>query len=239
MQIKELNRERSKAAMKSWVDSHGKLPEVKGDDLLFRETIENLSKAIHADNANDVDYYTDYHIGLGLYHYLSQQKGFSLRAAANDDFWRYTSLIIAPHIVAERWGMNNDDHYWQKGTRIWFRQMWWYTYLSWQGNLESTESVLSSENFSTDTILNLVERTGRNGTYINVYRYIMYYYSILDPYIIKDFNDRVKKYDKHATLFRTIMKLNTAKTLVIDPSLYLGGEDEFAKSLFKEAGVTI
>ena len=67
----------------------------------------------------------------------------------------------------------------------------------------------------------------------------MYYYSKLDQREINTFNDRVKKYDKHATLFRTIMKLNTARTLVIDPALYSGGADEYVKSLYREAGVKI
>ena len=226
-------------AMKNWIDSKGSVPELTGDYLLLRETIENLASTIKSNNKEGSDYYIDIHMGLGLYHYLSQQKGFSLRAAADDDFWRYISLIVAPHIVAERWGLENADHYWRKGSRIWFRQIWWYIHLSWQGDIENTEGVISSSNFSTDTILNLAERTGRNGTYIDVYRYIMYYYSILDSDEIEAFNDRVKKYDKHATLFRTVMKLNTARTLVIDPALYLGGANEFAKSLFREAGVNI
>ena len=239
MQIKELNRAKSKQAMASWIAGNGELPALTGDYLLLREMIENLSASIEKNNSEHSDYYTDIHIGLGLYHYLSQQNGFSLRAAANDDFWRYISLVVAPHIVAKRWNKENEDHYWAKSSRIWFRQMWWYIFLSWQGDLKDTEAVLSSANFSTDTILNLVERTGRNGTYIDVYRYIMYYYSNLHPSVINSFNEKVKQYDKHATLFRTIMKLNTAKTLVIDPSLYLGGADEFAKSLFREAGVNL
>ena len=81
------------------------------------------------------------------------------------------------------------------------------------------------------------ERTGRKGTYINVYRYIMYYYSRIPQNIIDSYNKRLP--NKQDTLLRVIMRLNTAKVLVIDPALYLGGENEYAKSLFKDAGVEI
>jgi len=40
-------------------------------------------------------------------------------------------------------------------------------------------------------------------------------------------------------LFRVVMKLNTAKLLVLDPALYLGGEEAYAKSLFRDAGVDL
>ena len=121
--------------------------------------------------------------------------------------------------------------------RKWPRQRPWRLHLSWQGNIKSTEQILESCNFSTDTILNLEERTGRNGTYIDVYRMIMYFYGNLPASTIDEFNKRIRKNDKHATLFRTIMKLNTAKSVVIDPALYLGGTIEYVKSLYTDAGV--
>ena len=239
MQIKDLNRIKSAEAMNEWIEGDGTLQQVSSDYLSLRKTIETIYALCQNSDKDRNDYKTDVQMGLGIYDYLSQQKGFSLRAAANDNFWRYVSLIVAPHIVAERWGKDNADHYWRIGSRIWYRQLWWYVHLSWQGDLITTKDVLESNNFSTDTILNLAERTGRYGTYIDVYRYIMYYYSILDKTEIEMFESRIKKYDKHATLFRAIMKLNTAKTLVIDPAFYLGGENEFAKSLYREVGINI
>ncbi len=239
MQINELNRTKSEDAMKKWISSNGKVPDISEDDIAFREEIKSIHNRIKATYHNTSDYFTDVYMGLGIYDYLAKQKDFSMRAAASDDFWRYVSLKIAPDIVSERWGLDNADHYWRKGARIWFRQVWWYIHLSWQGDIKNTETVLISDNFSTDTILNLAERTGRNGTYIDVYRFIMYYYSNLDHQTINAFNEQVRKYDRNATLFRTIMKLNTAKTLVIEPSLYLGGANEFARKLFEEAGVNI
>ena len=67
----------------------------------------------------------------------------------------------------------------------------------------------------------------------------MYFYSMIPDDTLKDLNDRLKEKDKHASLFRTIMKLNTARTMSIDPSLYLGGPMEYVKSLYRETGVNL
>ena len=38
-------------------------------------------------------------------------------------------------------------------------------------------------------------------------------------------------------IFRVVMKLNTVKMTVLDPSLCVGGEKHYAKSLYEETGV--
>lgn len=237
MVIKELNRSKALEAMKNWTDSYPDLPAVDPEYEKVRKDLQEFAGNVSEGNINKSDYYTDVHMGLHLYDYLWKQKGFTMRVAANDNFWRYMSIKVVPDIVAERWGYDNESHYWSKPSRIWLRQIWWYVHLSWQGNIKSTEQILESGNFSTDTILNLEERTGRNGTYIDVYRMIMYFYGNLPASTIDEFNKRIRKNDKHATLFRTIMKLNTAKSVVIDPALYLGGTIEYVKSLYTDAGV--
>ena len=44
---------------------------------------------------------------------------------------------------------------------------------------------------------------------------------------------------KQDDLFRIVMKLNTAKVMVVDPALYLGGEKEYVRSLFMDSGVRV
>ena len=107
-----------------------------------------------------------------------------------------------------------------KPSRIWLKTMWWYFYLSFNKDVETTKEMLLSEAFSTDTILNLVERTGRSGTNISVYRNIMSKYASLE-----DVSDKV---------FRSIMKLNTAKAVVIEPVFSTGGVSGYVDSLFNE-----
>lgn len=239
MVIKELNRTKAFEAMKEWVNSYPELPAVDAEYEKIRVELQKFAQDLKNNNTDITDYYTDVHMGLFLYNYLEKKSGFSMRVASNDDFWRFMSIKVVPDLVGERWGYDNESHYWTKPSRIWLRQIWWYVHLSWQGDIKTTEMLLESENFSTDTILNLEERTGRNGTYIEVYRFIMYFYARLPKTVIDNYNMTVRKHGKHATLFRTVMKLNTAKSMVVDPALYLGGPIEYVKSLFMDVGVHV
>ncbi len=239
MIIKTLNREESQVAMKEWILNFPALPKIEEDYLKIREDLQEFYKNVkeECNTNNKRDYYIDSHFGILLYDYLWRQSGFSLRVAANDDFWRYLSIKVIPDIIAERWGKENESHYWSRSTRIWLRSIWWYVHLSWQGDMTSTTHLLESPCFSTDSILNLEERSGRKGTFINVYRYIMYYYSHIPKEIIEEFNKKIN--GREEDLFRIIMKLNTAKVMVVDPALYLGGEREYVRSLFTDAGVRV
>ena len=240
MIIKTLNRSESQIAMKDWLENYPALPQIEGEYIKVRNEIQNFFKKTVEECPSDItrkDYYIDAHVGILLYDYLWRQPGFNLRAAANDDFWRYLSIKVVPDIVADRWGKDNESHYWSKPARIWLRSIWWYVHLSWQGDMMTTAKVLESPCFTTDNILNLEERTGRNGTFINVYRYIMYYYSRIPQETLENYDKNTKK--QSDGLFRIVMKLNTAKSMVIDPALFLGGEKEYVKSLFLDAGVRV
>ncbi len=240
MNMKTLNRSEAQNAMKDWLTYYPALPEVTGDYIKIRNNIQELNIRVRNECPQDItkkDYYVDVHIGILLYDYLWKQPGFNLRAAANDDFWRYLSVKVVPDVIAERWGKDNESHYWSKPARIWLRSIWWYVHLSWQGDMATTARVLESPCFTTDSILNLEERTGRKGTFINVYRYIMYYYSHVPQNVLDNFNKKTKT--QQDDLFRVIMKLNTAKVVVIDPALYLGGEKEYVRALFFDAGVRV
>ena len=46
-------------------------------------------------------------------------------------------------------------------------------------------------------------------------------------------------YIKYDMLFRAIMKLNTAKLMVVEPSLVDGGEECYAKKLIEEVNVGV
>ncbi len=239
MIIKTLTRGQAQDAMQNWVKNYPALPEIESDFNQLRVDIHSVNNTVREEIGNNSelkrsDYYFDYRFGILLYEYLNRQKGFSLRVAANDGFWRFLSVIIAPDVVAQRWGKDNDSHFWSQPTRNWFRSIWWFVYLSWQGDIDSTNKVLSCSHFTTDTILNFEERTGRKGTNIEAYRQIIKCYAAVPEEVLK--KSRGKNSDD---LFRVVMKLNTAKMLVLDPALYLGGEEAYAKSLFLDAGVNL
>jgi hypothetical protein len=239
MIIKTLTRGQAQEAMQNWVENFPALPEIDSDFYQLRADLQAINNTVREEinNKPDIkrtDYYLDYRFGLLLYEYLNRQQGFSLRVAANDGFWRFLSVQIAPDVVAQRWGKDNDSHFWSQPIRNWFRSLWWFVYLAWQGDLESTDALLSCPHFTTDTILNFEERTGRKGTHVEAYREIIKCYAAVPPEILK--KSRGKNSDD---LFRVVMKLNTARMLVMDPALYLGGEEAYAKSLFFDAGVDL
>ena len=236
------NRGDAQKAMSDWMLGYPQLPSLDSEYLPVRENIQELNKRVRAsamklqDPGRD-DYYIDANLGLELYNYFWSIKGFTLRTASDDDFWRYLSLKVAPDVVAQRWGKDNESHYWTMPSRIWFRSIWWYIHLAWQGNVESTKDLINCKHFTTDTILNFEERTGRKGTYVEAYRKILYYYGIIPDNVVRHY--KKASASGNDDLFRVVMKLNTAKLLVIDPILYPGGVDGYARMLFHDAGVEI
>ena len=242
MEIKTLNRGDSQKAMAEWIDNYPALPSVDDSYVSIRNDLQEMNRQIRQKAQNNTsgkrsEYYIDVHMGLALYNYLWKKPGFTLRAAADDGFWRYLSVKVVPDIVSQRWGRDNSDHFWSKPTRIWLRSIWWYVHLSWQGSYDSTKELLESPHFTTDTILNSEERNGRRGTCVEAYRYIIYFYSKVPETVLKQFTRG--KSGNSDDLFRVVMKLNTAKMMVMEPALCLGGEREYARTLFKDAGAEI
>lgn len=239
MEIRKLSRGEAASAMQEWNASYPALPSLNGDYAVLRSDLTTLFQAVvnkvEAKGAAVRDYYTDAQFGFLLYTYLSKQSWFSLRLAADDGFWRYLSLKVIPDAVAARWGKDNDSHYWSTPGRVWLKQIWWYVFLSWTGDEVTTLRILESPNCSTDTILNFVERTGKKGTCVEAYRWIIQFYSLIPPQMISDYKKKGKNHD----LFRVVMKLNTARMLVVEPALCIGGCKEYAKKLFRDVGFDI
>lgn len=237
MMMKTLNRGEAQKAMKEWIDNYPELPDVEPKYRVVRADLQALNKKVRekANDDKDLKYYIDSQFGIELYEYLWNLPGFNMRVAANDDFWRFLSIKVVPDLVAQRWGKDNESHYWSRPTRIWLRSIWWFVHLAWQGDIEKTRELLECKHFTTDTILNFEERSGRNGTYVEAYRSILFYYSKVSEEDIKKFSRG--KGSSSDDVFRVVMKLNTAKMMVMDPALYLGGVNAYAKSLFEDAGV--
>lgn len=170
-------------------------------------------------------YQLDLRFGLKMYTLLCKKYGMTAREASNSDIWRFVSLRIAPDIVETRYPGNHPDRFWKKPKRIWFRVIWWYIYLSWQGNEDETYRIL--EHNTTDEILQLVDRCGKGGYHVTLTREIMKQAAELTAEERKNF------------MFRRIMVLNTARMQVIEPALVDGGEPAYVKSLrseFKKKG---
>ena len=239
MQFKTLNRGEAQIAMNNWIANYPSLPEVQDEYKTIRSDLQGINQKIRNDagDCSDIKYYVDAHFGLELYKYFNEMPDFTMRVASNDDFWRYMSLIVIPDIVAQRWGKDNETHFWSRNSRIWLKSIWWFVHMSWQGDYSSTLELMECDHFSTDTILNIEERSGRHGIYIETCRAILRCYANVKP-------EDIKKYSRgHMNnsddLFRVVMKLNTARLMVMEPLLFSGGENEYARSLFMEAGVKL
>lgn len=235
MEVKRLNPGDCLKAMNEWINMFPQLPAVEGEYSVIRNDLVNLFSSVKNEVGEQGDYYVDEKFGIALYLYLERKSWFSLRLAADDGFWRYLSLVVVPDIVAVRWGKDNEDHYWKLSRRIWLKQIWWYIYLSWNENEKNTIKILESPNCSTDTILNFVERSGRKGTCVDAYRQIIKIYSSIPAEKLREFN----RGRKAENLFRVIMKLNTARMMVMEPALCEGGCEGYALKLFRDAGITI
>lgn len=238
MEIRRLNRGEAEKAMQEWVESYPQIPKLDGEYAVLRNDLINLFQSVMKNalekSPKAQEYYIDAEYGMQLYMYLSKKKWFSLRVAADDGFWRYLSLKIIPDAVAVRWGKDNESHYWSTPVRIWLKQLWWYIYLSWNTDEVTTRKIVESPNCSTDTILNFVERSGKKGTCVDAYRWIIYLYSLIPLHMVSEY----KKQNKN-DLFRVVMKLNTARMMVMEPALCVGGCKGYAQKLFVDAGFDI
>ena len=111
----------------------------------------------------------------------------------------------------------NHKRFYSHTRRIWLKTLWWYVFLSWQGNKEKTRSVLKE--FGTDTISDLIERTGQ-GYRVLMYRQLMLSYSQVD--------------NKSSDLFNIIQKQNLVNCRTVEPALVDNAEQGYIKSLFNQ-----
>jgi hypothetical protein len=205
-----------------WNESGYQLRKLSASENKFRNELQLIQKRHSHLIAKNRNFEFDVKFAIDL-HKLFNAKGLStLRIMSDDGFWRYISLVIAPDIVESRHG-HNPDYYFQKPNRVWLKSIWWLVYLSWQGTFELTETTLLSGKFSTDTTVAICERTGLEGTNIELYRAI-----IRKAYSIPKFG---------AMELRRVMKLNTVKSLVVEPSLSKGGLDGYVNSLFRDLNI--
>lgn len=233
----------TKAQAKEFVDSIDKMPEVAFKDLtaqwrahsitiensdyeeIRRKVIDAYEKA-KATAAGD-NYNIDLSVGVCLFEILNPDRGFTLVMANDDDIWRYLSCKIFPDITYSRYPKPakddirlNKKRFYLHTRRIWLKTLWWYIFLSWQGDSNKTKSVL--KDFGADTIGDLIERTGQ-GYRVYLYRELMKSYSTLE--------------NKSSDLFNMIQKQNLVECRTVEPSLVEGAEVGYIAYLFRKLSV--
>lgn len=181
----------------------------------LREMLVNEREKFLIDEQHKVQSHSyDLQMGLLLYQVLNDDYQFNERLATQDEIWRYLSLEIVPDLVYERYGMN-DLRFYKSSRRIWLRNLWWYIHLSWQGSEQETYDVLKGN--SSDEFLQLTDRVGSGGYRVELSRELMKQNSI-HPGIF---------------LFRKVLKLNTARLNLIEPSLVEGGIKKYVEDLYR------
>ncbi len=187
----------------------------------LQNVYSNLIQICRIENGEIKDKYKfDCYFGLNLYKILSKPE-FYLREhdATNDAIWRYLQLHVIPDIVKSRVG-SNDDAFYKKSNRIYLKRIWWYVHLSmYQGKLKNAKKIILDSCNNTDTILQLVDRSGKKGYRVELYREIMKY--------------KTQK-KVNGDTFRDVLVLNNAKVKVIDPYLVNGGIEKYVDNLFGE-----
>lgn len=185
---------------------------------IFNETLKEIGITEEEIGKQNYSYQIDCLFGLKFYKLMNEKYNMTIRIASNEKIWRYISVVIVPDIVEKRYGIGHPDRFWKKSNRIWLRCIWWYIHLSWQGSEKETFKILKDN--STDEILQLVDRCGRGGYRLGLYREIMRIYGEMDPI------ERRK-----SQIFRRLMVLNTARIQVIEPGLVNGGETQYVKDM--------
>ena len=235
MKWKEINIDESKTEFENYCSTR-----IIHDDAYFSDDYASMRKDIvrlFSESLNEIgiteehigklnySYQVDYIFGMKFYNLMCSKYGMTARIASNEKIWRYISVFIVPDIIEKRYDTSHPDRFWKKSKRLWLRCIWWYIYLSWQGSEEETLKILKDN--STDEILQLVDRCGRGGYRLQLYREIMRIYGEMDP------SDRRKK-----DVFRRLMVLNTARVQVIEPGLVSGGEEQYIKDMCNYLEIT-
>lgn len=188
--------------------------------MLFEQSLKEIGIKEEEISQKNNSYQLDLRFGLKLYITLNSKYDMNVRNAATEGIWRYLSVCVIPELVEKRYGKDHPDRFWKKAKRLWLRVLWWYIYLSWQGSESETFKVL--KNNSTDEILQLVDRCGRGGYRVDLYREMM------KKNAEYELTERRKK-----QLFRKTMVLNTARVQVIEPELAQDGTKGYVNSLYQ------
>lgn len=224
MKFKVLNIDDAAKKMELWKKNSDKYIKDELDVEYNAVRIQLKNEFRYIEERESQKYKIDYKFGIYLYRLLSKH-GFTVRHASDDNVWRFLSLNVIPDIVARRWGKTAETRYYKVGNRIWLKTIWWYIYLSYNNSLEETAKIIDTN--TTDQILQLVDRAGRKGYYIDVYRNIMYYF-----WRARRINPELGDID-----FRHIMILHTAMCRNVEPGLCRNGEKGYVEMIFNKLGI--
>lgn len=201
MNLKTLSKDSAKIELYRYFNndlSENYFDNLDDDYKVIRSRILNF----HNEISEYKDYEYDLNLAIKIYDYFNSENWFNETIASNYDFWRYICVKVVPDIIYKRHG-KVESYYFEKNVRMYIPTLWWYIHMTYQGDINKTYNSL--KNFNTDYILQLVERPGRDGTYLLITRTIIMKISQLPK-------EELNKTIGSANLFRRIMIQHTAKS---------------------------
>lgn len=231
-QAKQFVEEIDKLSLPAFEDLTAKWSNYNVDDFSFEyEDLRSKIIDVYKEAKPKGGYEIDLRVGLALYKELNPDNGFTFVMASDDDIWRYLSCKVFPDITYERYpnpekevrengGHLNHKRFYSHTRRIWVKTLWWYVFLSWQGSEEKTYEILKG--FGTDTISDLIERTGQ-GYRLTLYRRLMEAYSRVE--------------NKSSNLFNSIQKQNLVDCRTTEPALVKNAEKGYVEALFDQLSI--
>jgi hypothetical protein len=223
MNIKNYTKSQAESRYKEQLVSEFSNIIVKNEYLGLRDEI---IKAYEVAEKESKSYLIDLKFAIKLHNIFNSKNWFNEALASNYSFWKYISLEVMPDIIYKRHG-DQRDYFYYKNVRLYPSTMYWFIHVFGLGSDDETYNFLSKKCFSTDTILQTVERPGRKGMNIELFKNILDKYSQLDI-------ERIKKDFGAMNLFlRKILIQNTAKSVVLVPEFYNGGIVGYVDMLFE------
>lgn len=236
MIIDEVSMTKAKERFDSMLNDRFEFVYSNNPDLRF---LANELNSVFKNEAKDKSpYQQDLIYGKCLYRVLSSCAWLDWSVATSSGFWRYIALYLMPQITYDRFGSKEDEklkpnalakHFYAKHERIYPYTLYWIYRICDQGSLEATFQFLSKPCFSTDTILNVVERMGPKGFRLDVYRLIIEKFSQLD------LSKYVKTIGSPNLVLRALLVEHGIKNSVYIPELFKGGVEEYVEKVFKSA----
>ena len=187
------------------------------------------------------DYYFDMLFGIEIYN-IFNELGMNVRYASMTDIWIFLNINVIPDIIYKRFCKKMvftkdpetgemirkipEDRYWKVNRRVYLKQLWWFIHLSAQytnGQFNPEETIKVLRHGTTDTVAQLVERSGKFGYRVNVSRKLMHK--------VAWWVESSGKVDDPMEFFRGVMVLMTARTPVIEPA-FANINSENAISIF-------
>lgn len=196
---------------------------------LRKEIIQAYQEAeviAEKDGGNKKIYYFDAAFCIKVYKILNSY-GMNVRHASCNKIWYYINVKVLPDIIYKRFKKEisdnpkriNYDRYIDISRRLYFKSLWWYAHLSAQfdskNEIDEAKTLEVLKPQTTDTIAQLVERSGSLGYRVDFSRALL----------LKLTEDLPSKVAKQEEFLRGIMCMYTATTPVVEPGFVDSNKD--------------